>query len=210
MGGYGSGRTGGRPTADSAHRIDLAWMMRTGYAKPGCHISGTLRWTCGGRPSGWINYTARMDEPGQERLELSYTLGEGNDREAVRQTIRLCHTAPHYGGKRWWMICPYQHIRVGKLYLPAGGDRFASRKAWRLGYAIQRVAHRDRPFERLFALQKKLGGDQGWEAGLHKPKGMWQRTYDRHWDHYEALDARCGAEMMAVMGLMERLQPAIK
>jgi len=202
MGGYGSGRNTGTPTADASLRIDIAWMLRTGHAKVGGHIAGTLRWNCRGEPSGSISYTARMDEPGNERLELSYTRGEGERRESVRQTIRLCHTVPHYGGKRWWMICPYQGIRVGKLYLPGDGDRFASRKAWRLAYHIQHVAHRDRPLERLFSLQKKLGGRQSVDAGLPRPKGMWQRTYDRHMERYERLDAQCGAEMMAMFAML--------
>ena len=98
------------------------------------------------------------------------------------------------------MICPYQHIRVAKLYKPGSGDRFASRKAWRLGYHIQRITPADQTFERLFALQKKLGGERGWGAGLPRPKGMWQRTYERHHEHYEELDAQCGWQAMAIMG----------
>lgn len=136
-----------------------------------------------------------MRDPYASELRLSYWRGSEPDREDVRQVIRLEFTEPHYGGKRWWMICPYQHNRVGKLYLPNGGDRFAGRKAWRLGYNIQRVAHRDRPFERLFRLQKKLGCDQGWGGGITRPKGMWHRTFDRHWDRFEQLDDECSAEM---------------
>ena len=200
MGGWGSGRYGGRPTADASLRIDLAWMLRTGRAKEGANLRGTLNWTCGGEPSGSISYDAIMHEPGEERLELSYARGSGDYREQVRQIIRLCHTRPNYGGKRWWMICPYRHVRVGKLYLPPGGDRFASRQAWRLGYQCQRDAARDRPFERLFRLQKKLGCYQGWEAGLHRPKGMWNRTFEQHLDRYMDLDAECAMEMMAMMG----------
>lgn len=202
MGGWGSGRSGGRPTADMSLRIDLAWMLRTGRAREGSIISSSLHWFCGGEPSGSISYRAYMDEPGHERLELSYTRGEGEEREHVKQTVRLCHTVPHYGGKRWWMICPYRGIRVGKLYKPAGGDRFASRRAWRLGYQSQRVAQRDRPFEKLFRLQKKLGSDQGWEAGLWRPKGMWHRTFERHMERYWELDGQCSVEMM---GLISRL-----
>jgi hypothetical protein len=200
MGGYGSGRNTGTPTADASLRIDLAWMMRTGKAKAGCHIRGTLHWTCRGEPAGSISYTARMDEPGNERLELSYSRGEDEKRESVSQTIHLCHTNPHYGGQRWWMICPYQGIRVGKIYKPGGGDCFASRKSWGLAYHIQHVAHRDRAFERLFKLQKTLGGDQGVDAGLRRPKGMWQRTYDRHLARYWELDAQCNVEMVAMIG----------
>lgn len=198
MGGYGSGRYGGRPTADASLRIDLAWMLRTGRASAGAWRSGSLSWNRGGEDAGSINYQAIMHEPGTERLELAYMRGSGDDREQVRQTVRLCHTVPHYGGRRWWMICPYRNIRVGKLYLPPGGDRFASRQAWRLGYQCQRDAARDRPFERLSRLQKKLGSEQLWGAGLLRPKGMWHRTFERHLERYWELDEECAAVIMAM------------
>ncbi len=199
MGGYGSGRYGGRPIAEHCLRIDLTWMLRTGRACEGSEISGTLHWTCGGSPSGSISYRAVMNQPGEERLVLNYTRGSGDDAEKVLQSVYLCHTTPNYGGKRWWMICPYHGIRVGKLYLPPGGDRFASRQAWRLGYQSQRDAPRDRPFERLFRIQKKLGCETGWEAGIRRPKGMWHRTYERLEDRYWELDAECAAQMMAMV-----------
>lgn len=198
MGGFGSGRHGGKPTVDASLCIDFTWMLRTGRAKEGARRSGTLSWNRGGEEAGSIAYQAIMHEPGIERLELFFRRGSGDDREDVRQTIRLCHTVPHYGGKRWWMVCPYRNVRIGKLYMPFGGDRFASRQAWRLGYQCQRDAVRDRPFERLFRLQKKLGCDQHWGAGLQRPKGMWQRTFDRHMERYWALDDECAVEMMAM------------
>lgn len=180
-------------------RIDLAWMMRTGKVKEGCYIRGTLHWTCRGQPAGAISYTAIMDELGAERLELSYTREHDGERESVSQTIRLTHTSPQFGGKRWWMICPYRNARVGKLYKPNGGDRFASRQAWRLGYHSQRIASVERPREALFRLQEKLGGQVGVGAYLHRPKGMWQRTYNRHLERYWELDAQCAVEMMAML-----------
>lgn len=198
MGGWGSGRHGGRPTANISLRIDLAWMLRSGHAKEGAWISGTLHWTCGGEPSGSISYQAIMHQPGSERLELSYTRGSGDDRERVRQTVRLCCTSPNYGGKRWWMICPYRHVRVGKLYLPPGGDRFASRQAWRLGYHCQRIAKDDRASERLFRLQRKLGCEAGLGSFPHRPKGMWRRTWERQLERYWELDEAANAEFAAV------------
>ena len=36
MGGYGSGRRGGRPLAEEAKRIDLGWMLRTGRLRQWC------------------------------------------------------------------------------------------------------------------------------------------------------------------------------
>lgn len=205
MGGFGSGNSTGRPTADASCKIDLAWMIRERWAIPGTYKYGTLHWTCGGEPSGSISYFADMTECNNSKLILSYTRGTDEEKESVRQEIRLTYTEPHYGGRRWWMICPYRGIRVGKLYLPCGGDRFASRKAWRLAYQSQRSSHHDRPFDRLFRLQKKLGGTQGWEAGLApKPKGMWHRTYEDMWQKYYELDEQCAAYMI---GWMARLSP---
>ena len=185
-------------------KIDIAWMVRTGKAAPGCLVWGTLSWNCGGEPAGSITYETDMRDPNASEIRLSYLRGSEPDREQVKQTVRLVYTEPHFGGRRWWMICPFRHNRVGKLYLPNGGDRFAGREAWRLGYHCQRVAGRDRVFEKLFRLQRKLGSDQGWEAGLRRPKGMWRRTFDRYWEHYWELDAQCATEMAGVMAALGR------
>jgi len=205
MGGYGSGRQGGRPTADSSLRIDLAWMLRTARACEGSHIWGSLQWTCGGRGSGSISYAAKMHERGLERLELAFTRTQQAEPKEIRQTVRLTNTRPNYGGKRWWMLCPVNGKRVGKLYLPSGGDIFASRSAWQLGYQSQRDAPPDRPFERLFRLQKKLGCEEGWEQPIYKPKGMWERTWQRHLANYWELDEQCAIEMIGVMNRLRRI-----
>jgi hypothetical protein len=200
MGGYGSGRSGGRPLADHSLRVDIGWMLRKGLARDGSIVNGTLRWDRGGEPAGSISYTADLRDSEAATLELRYTRGEGAKAERVRQHIAMAYTRPNYGGRRWWLICPYRGHRVLKLYLPPGGDRFASARAWRLAWKSQRIPPMDRPFEALFRLQAQLGGYQGWEAGLaRRPKGMWRRTYERHWQRYMALDEVCSVTMGAVM-----------
>lgn len=211
MGGWGSGRSGGRPTADAALRIDIAWMLRTGLARAGSHISGTLRWTCRGEPSGNISYSCDMRDPADASMELRFTVttrSTGDKRDYV-QRVPLSFTTPHYGGKRWWMHCPVNGRRVAKLYCPSGGDTFASREAWRLGYHIQRVAPRDRAFERLFSLQKKLGSEQGCDAWLRRPKGMWRRTFERHEVRYYELTEECSRELAAMMGRLRGVEERI-
>ncbi len=195
MGGWGSGRSGGRPTANMSKKVDLAWMIRTNRATPGKIVSGNLSWNCGGEPAGWISYVADMENVHGSELRLTYWRGSADDREHVKQTIRLIFTEPNFGGRRWWMVCPSSGLRVGKLYLPNGGDRFAGQRAWRLGYNSQRVAHRDRAFEKLFRLQRKLGCEEGWDSWIRRPKGMWHKTFERHLKRFEELDAQCGAEM---------------
>ena len=202
VGGYGSGRRGGRPTADASLRLDLAWMLREGLAIDGRNCSGTLRWSCRGRESGSIGYRAMMDGSHGKRLELEFSNSLHGERKEVRQIVRLTHTTPNFGGRRWWMLCPVSGQRVAKLYLPAGGDLFASRQVWRLGYQCQRDAARDKPFERLFRLQKKLGCPQGWQHPICKPKGMWARTWERHLAEYHRLNEECSFEIAAVMGRM--------
>ena len=199
MGGFGSGRQDGEPTADASLKIDIAWMLRAGFAREGLNKEGTLRYTCGGETCGSISYRAIMDQPGGERLELSYLQDTGDHRERVQQTVRLVHTRPHFGGKRWWMTCPCKGTRVGKLYLPPGGDRFASRHVWRLAYQSQRNPSRDRPFDALFRLQRRLGCTEGWEQPIRRPKGMWQQTFRRYEEQYWALDQQCAAEMITMV-----------
>ena len=204
MGGFGSGRHGGRALADSSLRIDLAWMLRTGCARDGAHMWGSLRWTCGRQHAGSSRYAAKLHEPGEERLELVFARMRQGERNETYQTVWLTNTRPHYGGKQWWMLCPVTGHRVGKLHLPSGGDIFASRKAWRLGYQSQRNAPYDRAFERLFRLQRKLGCEQGFERPIFKPKGMWERTWQSHLAEYRALDAECVMEMAGMMSRLYR------
>lgn len=198
MGGYNSGRWGGRPTTNMSLRIDIGWMIRTGRARPGSLVTGTLSWSIGSEAAGSINYRADMCDPMLSYLHLSYQ--RTRERETATQSIRLIFTEPNFGGRRWWMVCPSRHVRVGKLYKPNGGDCFAGRKAWRLGYNSQRIERSQRPFEKLFRLQRKLGQEQGWDAGLERPKGMWHRTFQRHLDQYDELDEQCGLAVARRLG----------
>ena len=205
MGGFGSGRYGGRPVKEDGLTIDLALMLRKGWISEGSKNAGTLSWSRNDEPYASISYTCSLTDPEDASLTLRYRRQRhGEDWVDREQFVRLDYTLPHYGGRRWWMLCPVRGERIGKLYLPAGGDIFAGRKAWRLGYRSQRVSSRDRASERLFALQRKLGCDQGWEQPLFKPKGMWQRTFDRHMERYWELDAQIALEMMALIGLLKR------
>jgi hypothetical protein len=205
MGGYGSGRQYGRPLADHSLRIDMAWMIRHGQAAPGHWRSGQLTWSRGGEPSGSVGFTCDMTDPDAGELVLRFTTGaaRGNPKDHV-QRIRLSYTVPNLGGRRWWLHCPVTGARVAKLYVPPGGDIFASRRAWRLGYKSQRVTCRDAAFERLFKLQRRLGCDQGWEMPIRRPKGMHHRTFARLEDEYWRLDERCNHAIAPVVAQLMR------
>lgn len=201
MGGYNSGRRGGRPTIEDGLTVSLPLMMGRGWVRSGETGRGSLQWSRHGEKFSQIGHSFDMRDPEESWLKLSYRwTPDGEPARSVEQRIRLVYTSPNFGGRRWWMLCPFTGQCVTKLHLPPGGGKFASRKAWRLGYRSQRVAGRDRPFEKLFRLQKKLGCTEGWEAGLTRPKGMWDRTYERHWQRYWKLDEACSLEMAGVLG----------
>lgn len=201
MGGYGSGRQNGRPVADESRRIDLAWMIRAGKAVPGAYRSGTLSWSRGDQPAGRIGYTCDMRGPESGELVLQYTITDhwGGDARDFKHRIRLSCTQPHFGGKRWWMHCPVNGQRVGKLYMPPGAEAFASRTAWRLGYTSQRVTERDAVFERLFRIQRRLGCTEGWEMPIRRPKGMHHRTFAKLERQYWQIDEQCGRVMAGTL-----------
>lgn len=182
MGGLGSGRQFGRPTVESSAVIDLAWMLRTGLANPGADVTGTIIWAVRFAERMKLDCLALMANAGAERLVISCRGG------MATQTVHLRHTVPNFGGKRWWMVCPYNGALVNKLYLPAGGDWFASRQVHRLAYRSERTTARARKLDRLFALQSKLGCAHRPGLPPQRPKGMWWRTYARHLERYWQLE----------------------
>ena len=108
MGGFGSGRYGGRPLTGQCLYLELGWMLKTGRAKDGAHIDNVLSWHCGGEESGSVRCSARMDQPGRERLELSWRLISTG--EQMRQTINLDYTEPNYGGSDGGLCAPIKAI----------------------------------------------------------------------------------------------------
>ena len=211
MGGWGSGRTGGRPIAETALRIDFAWMLRSGYAREGALSNGSLHWTCRGEPSGDIRYSCDMLDAENARLRLIFTVIDHrrDEKRPYEQLVHLSYTVPHFGGKRWWMHCPHNGSRVGKLYCPAGADTFASRTAWRIGYRSQRETDCDRAFSQIAKLQSRFGCEGSFEDPIYRPKGMWRRTFARHEERYWELRDRCDYEWLKMAakltGLGDRL-----
>lgn len=208
MGGWGSGRSGGKPIREDALVIDLALMLRKGWLREGCvGHRHRMTWGANGQDRASISYDFDLADPDNASLTLIYTNKRDSDEgRAECQRIPLSYTEPPYGGRRWWMICPVRHERVGKLYLPAGGDIFAGRKAWRIAYRSQRSASRDRAFDKLHRLQRRLDCEEGWEQPIRRPKGMWRRTFERLEEEYWELDAQCAVEMAAALGILRGIK----
>ena len=152
MGGYGSGFQGCRKaTVDDGLTLCVNDLVRKRALIPGALTSGGWHWSFSGRePHARIGYAADMRHPGMETLRLIYT----TDGQSVNYLIWLVSTSPHFGGKRWWFVCPIVRRdgtpprRVAKLHLPRGARYFASRRAYDLTYTSCRESGQ---FRRLYA-----------------------------------------------------------
>jgi hypothetical protein len=138
MGSWGSGRWGYHrkaTTVEECRVLDLGDFARKGTFEPG--HKGSVRWLRGEKVVASIGYTVR---PGGDRLILQLSYYGTRTGEDVVQPIRLETTPLHFGGRRWWGICPLVvngqvcKRRVGKLYLPPGGRYFGCRHCYHLTY----------------------------------------------------------------------------
>jgi hypothetical protein len=180
MGGVGSGRRSGfgRDAVESCRSLDVNRLHREGCLEVGW--SGNWQWTRDGERIAWISLRAEMG-----RIVLSYRYRRnGGDWQDVKEHIEIEHVPWRFGGSRPYFICPGVvngvtcGRRVVKLYGP--GRYFLCRHCYRLAYASQSEGAWDRAVRRASKIRLRLGGDHGIVAPFpQKPKGMWQRTYER-------------------------------
>jgi hypothetical protein len=146
-----------------------------------------MRWTSTrtGEVTCSIGYEADLTDPAAAWLRLYYASTTRSTGAKVERDYRvqLETTRPHYGGLRWWLVCPLSGRRARVLYLPgSGGTVFASRQAWGLAYRSQRAPPEDRAIERSLKAREKLGmADQNMldMPSCPRPKWMRRRTYLR-------------------------------
>jgi hypothetical protein len=138
MGAWGSGRWGWHDkatTVEDCRVLDLGPLARKGAFV--LWYSGSVNWLRGEEVVSSIGYTVRPCGDGLA-LHLAYRMTQSG--ENVHLPIRLETTPVHFGGRRWWGICPLVvngqscNRRVGKLYLPPGGQYFGCRRCYRLTY----------------------------------------------------------------------------
>lgn len=192
MGGLRSGRhPWGRTRyeVDECASLDLYKLIRTGVLRPGEHRNA-LAWAC--TPVDWtLCVTVRSDLAIGFTVELAFRLPWGGER--IRASI-ACRCVPQpFGGTRWFFVCPKTEALVPKLYLPPGGQCFASRAAHRLAYRSERLPEFQRRLAARDRLARKLGGrseiDEEFDWIPSRPRGMHHATYrrlERQWDRLTA------------------------
>ena len=159
MGGYGSGRWGygqSKITVEECLTLDLSPLTRDKVLAPG--YSGAITWrnTATGEKTASIGLAIERGEIDGFRLTLNYIVSGDDYERGIEEEISLQPTYPHFGGVRWWFLCPlirdYSRCErwVAKLYLPSGGYYFGCRHCYDLTYESCRRSHRfDSLFRRL-------------------------------------------------------------
>src|SRR6185503_19505754 len=81
----------------------------------------------------WADIEVDLTDKSTPHIVLRY-LPRTQDHGFVceHQKIDLAWSKTHFGGRRWWFMCPDAGKRVGILYLPEGERRFLSREAYGL------------------------------------------------------------------------------
>ncbi|MCP4185014.1 MAG: hypothetical protein GY761_17160, partial [Hyphomicrobiales bacterium] len=142
--------------------------------------SGGWNWTCDGERVAWIRLHAN-----DNRLHLSYRVRiAGGDWEDIDETIQIVQVPCSFGGSRPYFICPgivngtTCARRVVKLY--GSGWYFLCRHCYQLTYTSQSEEGWDRALRKANKIRQRLGGEAGMaELFPNRPKGMWQRTYEK-------------------------------
>jgi hypothetical protein len=204
MGGYNSGRRGGKRTTDEMHILDIRKIERAGLLKPGCSFG--WQWARGGDKIASINMRTDTD-----RVTLTYrSRTNGGEWQDMNYPVYLAWTNCNYGGQRAWWLCPAVGCgkRVAVLF---GGKVYACRHCHQLAYPTQRQQAHDRACNRADTIRKRLG----WEAGIlngngGKPKGMHWRTFARLQAAHDAHVNQSLAGMAAKMGMAMGRFEAIK
>jgi len=152
MGGFGSTRWNGHSkkwTVEECLTLDINYLTREGILLDG--------------KEGY-SYTMRYFRHNVEYASIGYTVGERvipnyepfktispnyqlNGESIPPYEIVLYPTKPHFGGKRYWFLCPLTHggkpcmRKVSKLYLPTGARHFGCRHCYDLTYESAQEAH---------------------------------------------------------------------
>ena len=177
MGGPGSGnwyRWDSKTTTESQKRIDIRWLRKQGYLRPG--TMGSLSWSGGDEQTGSIRFCMKSD-----RMKLNYRHKlNGGEWEPVEINVQFSETQCNYGGTRKWFICPNMNCskRVAVLY--GTGKYFLCRHCYGLVYSSQQESEPDRLMRKTRKIRARLGASNNlFEPIWFKPKNMHQKTFDR-------------------------------
>lgn len=200
--------TGWRPHIESALSLNLGSLFKAGALQVGATTSGGWQWHRDGKQVAGMGYRASLNAEDGE-LRLSYTFKHNGESKDIICTVRLSSLPLHYGGRRWYMHCPYTGQRVLKLYKFGSIEKFCCRCAVRPlpTYASQRTSGSDRIIDQRWAIRRKLGDNISDLFGEPwKPKRMHWRTFERYAARDAELAERENGYLLRLIGRLQRYE----
>jgi hypothetical protein len=204
MGGPGSGRPWGfgRETVEGSRSLDCNKLHQAGCLREG--YKGGWQWSVENEVVASIRIQYQLD-----CLELDYRArSNGGPWQDVSESVAIQRVPCRYGGCRPYFTCPGVvnrracGRRVVKLY--GTGRYFLCRHCWGLGYASQGEGILDRMMRRRDKLRRRLNESNQYEGVVvpPRPRGMWQRTYDRLSERIWEADAAANRAFELQAGLL--------
>src|SRR5258705_5704745 len=141
MGGFGSGeRSKKKTTVESCLKLDAGGFSKDAEIKPGVYSVGELTWRRADERFLSVPFWLEPKTVDRALLHITSRLETDGTETSLIEPIILTGTIPHFGGVRWWFICPLIvdgttcNRRVKKLFLPPGAKYFGCRTCYSLIY----------------------------------------------------------------------------
>lgn len=163
MGGINSGRrpTTNIGTVEAKPFLDMRALRRLGAIRPGECTCDTFRWSNGAGIVAEARVSIDLSDIGSATIRIAATTPAPPSKQRIVIEAIDCH----FGGHRFYFLCPLNGHRCEILYLVNG--TFASREAHSLSYIAQNMGELSRVRHRRRKLTDRLDG----RRLLPRPRG---------------------------------------
>lgn len=136
---------------ENVRKLDILTLQRAKLFQQGPETKHKIAWQNGDRTVYTILFSLVYSGDTPSSMCLEYAISDQSEEsmECLFYHIEVVSTLCHYGGKRWWYICPLSKSgricgrRCRILYLPQGASYFGCRECYNLTYE-SRQKHRSR------------------------------------------------------------------
>ena len=145
-----------------ARGLSIFWLRKNGFLD-GRNRYGGIKWTSRWGSDSNINFELEIGVCPRIRFLYEQTYDEGHV-EHFDYSVDLTTTECHYGGERFWFICPlYMNgracgKRVGVLYL--AGKYLGCRSCYDLAYNSQQDSVRYRALSKFLGFTQKVDEEE--------------------------------------------------
>ncbi len=146
----------GAYTVNEVQKIELSYLLKIGYIKKGCHVTGSLSWTNGNSIAIESKYT---DNEMYIRLKYVNMSARTDEKKEFDYRIELTTKKSNLGkGELLYFVCPVNRTRCRILYKCYGSEIWKSRTAYRnrIYYRQQISSKQGKHTNRLSELETRL------------------------------------------------------